>query len=74
MHSVSSIDTVWPRLLPRPEASESICHLAHWGVFSALFLNFGCAGTPLRLIDRIHDHGDVIAAAPPGGLFYIYGQ
>lgn len=41
-------------------------------VLLALLLDLGLAGAALALGDRVHHYGDVVAAAPPGGL--VFGE
>lgn len=43
--------------------------LRHGRVLLAVALDLGIAAAALFLGDGVHDHGDVSAAAPPGGLF-----
>jgi hypothetical protein len=61
--------TLWTCLSPGPETSQSIGSFAYRRVFLSILFDLGRAGTPFRLVDGIHDHGNVITTAPPGSLF-----
>jgi hypothetical protein len=47
---------------------ESVGLFGHWRIRFALALYLRLAGTPLLFGNGVHDHGNVIAAAPPGGF------
>ena len=50
-------------------ARESIRLRRHRRVFCPLFLDLRFACAPILFWDLVHYHWDVLAAAPPGGLF-----
>lgn len=39
-----------------------------WGVFQPVLLDFRCVGVLGVLVYFFHDHGEMGAAAPPGGV------